>query len=87
MTRVWHVVLEEDIDGEPACEPYSLGVRIRDRREGAHDLISEANRQWGSNVVAGEIYAITDDMDGVRRYRVIDAPDNIAGKGFQVEPL
>jgi hypothetical protein len=85
MTRVWHVVLEQDLDGEPPGEPYSLGLRIRDRREGAHDLIAEANKRWGSNVVGGEVYSITDDEDAVRRYRVIDDPNNV--EGFRLAPL
>jgi hypothetical protein len=45
----------------------------------------EANKRWGSNVVGGEIYSITDDEDEVRRYRVIDDPDNV--EGFRLDPL
>jgi hypothetical protein len=55
---IWLVRLLACDDGSLPDEKYADGVVIEDRREGAFDLVHEANRRWGTQPQPGEIYSI-----------------------------
>lgn len=65
----WLVCLDETCDGGTPADEYARGVVIEDRRESAHDLIAAANAEWGTKVVPGEVYSIT-ELDRPRYVKI-----------------